>query len=331
MLGERGKKVSRMRSERKRLLVKVSTLYYMKGLNQQEIADRLRISRVMVSRMLSEARDEGIVNITIRNPFSEEHQYEQEIVDTFGIKDVTVINLTSSDVPSGQNQLARVGAMLLKSVLKDEDIVGVMAGRTIANVADKMEYFPIKNVQFIPLIGGWGSEGMEWHSNANARKMANTLKGQYYLLNAPAIVASGESREVLLQEKEICGVLERAKNATVALIGIGQVSGQASFVKSGSLHIQEIHAMKQQGAVTSLCTSFLDRDGRLLDVPVSSRMIGLSANDLRHIPRVIAIASGEDKVAAMTAALRGKWMDTLITDLKTAEAVLEYNRLHPVT
>ncbi|MBE3596430.1 MAG: sugar-binding transcriptional regulator [Hydrogenibacillus sp.] len=317
--------------ERTRLLVKISRLYYVDGLNQQEIASRLGVSRPQVSRMLSTARAEGIVQITIKDPYSEEHHYERAIAETFGIHDVIVLNVPGTDPVITNLHLARAGAALLETVLNDHDIVGVMAGRTIAAVGNEIGYFSRKGLQFVPLVGGWGSEGAPWHANSNARVLAEKLKSKYWILNAPAIVASAQARDVLAKEPEIAEVLHLARHSTVALVGIGQVSERATVVQSGYFSRENIEAVKRLGAVANLCTSFLDAQGNVVAYSDEERMIGLSAQELRQIPNVIAIADGEEKVPAITACLRGRWIDVLITDLTTAKQVLEWHHRHPLS
>ncbi|MBO8165065.1 MAG: sugar-binding transcriptional regulator [Brevibacillus sp.] len=317
--------------ERKRLLVKVSKLYYVDGFNQQEIAERLRISRPNVSRMLSEARSEGIVSITIKNPYEEEQQLERAIAETFGIHDVIVHSSAENDPAALERQLALAAAALLETTLKDNDIVGVMAGRAIAALGKEVEFFSRKQLQFVPLVGGWGIERADWHANTNARVLGETFRSKYWQLNAPAVVSSKETRDALINEPEIQEVLGIARRATVALLGIGQISEEATIVQSGYLNSKELYTIQRRGAVANLCASFLDEQGNILDLPVTERMIGVTLPELRRHTQVIGIASGKDKVPAITATLRGRWIDVLVTDYDTAKNILDWNRAHPVT
>ncbi|WP_238590836.1 sugar-binding transcriptional regulator [Paenibacillus beijingensis] len=317
-------------TEKTRLLVKVSTLYYIDGLNQQEISERFGISRAQISRMLSAAREEGIVQITIKDQYAEEHQYEKALAEAFGIHDVIVVHIPNADQQLIDLQLARSTAALLENVLKDQDIVAVMAGRTIASIGNEIQYFKRKNMQFVPMIGGWGAEGTSWHSNSNSRLFGEKLKSKYWLLNAPALVTSQQARNVILEEAEISEVLSLAQQANVAIIGLGQVSEQSTIVNAGFLTGEDIKEVRKLGAVANICTSFLDEKGETVVYGAESKMIGLTAREMRRIPNIIASASGEDKVPAITAALRGRWVDILVIDMETAKKVLEWHRFHPV-
>lgn len=315
-----------LQNERGRLLVKISRLYYEDGLNQQDIAKRLGISRPHVSRMLAAARAQEIVNITIRNPYSREQNVEQELVETFGILDAFVADVEEQSEQRLLHQLGQSCAALLESVLKDNDIVGVMAGRTITAVAASLEYCARNGLQFTPLVGGWGSTGSSWHANANTMMFAEKMKSNYWLLHAPAVVVSQETREVLLKEPEIADVLEVARKSTVAVIGIGQVSKEATIVQSGYFGDADLNDVLRRGAVANVCASFLNVQGENIAFSAKTRMLGIDISELRHHTTVIGVAGGQDKVEAITATLRGKWIDILVTDLVTAQLVLDFHK-----
>ncbi|MEW9701978.1 sugar-binding transcriptional regulator [Paenibacillus sp. SI8] len=314
--------------ERFRLLVKICQLYYEDGLNQLDIAKRLGISRPHVSRMLTAAKNEGIVRISIQNPFSSEQELEKCFIETFGIQDALIVDSAETDPNKLRAQLGRTSAPLIESVLMDGDIVGVMAGRTVASVAEELDYFAREGLQFVPMVGGWGSEGGAWHASSNTMAFANKLKAKYWMMHAPARVAHAETGALLRQEPEIDKVLQLAQISRVAIISIGEVSEQATMVESGNMSRADVSALEALGAVANLCASFMDQNGREIDFPEKNKYIGMTAKELRAIPNVIGIAGGVHKVKAITAALRGKWIDTLVTDAATARAVIEFHRTH---
>jgi len=315
--------------EKTRLLVKVSALYYLDGMNQQEISKKLGISRPQVSRMLAAAKAEGIVQITIKNPFSEEQAYERAIEEAFGIADSVVVNGGDADRPMVELMVARAAAALLENVIKDGDVVGVMAGRTVGLVGAEMTHLGRKDVRFVPLVGGWGADGAAYHANSNTRTFAERARAKHYLLNAPAIVGSEEAKTLFVREREIGDVLQLARRCAVAVVGIGPVSEEASVVRSGYFDKTSIDEVAGLGAVSNLCTSFLNAQGEPVAYEAERRMIGLAANELRGIPNVIAAAVGEEKAAAIAAALRGRYVDALVTDMDTAKRVLAWHQAHP--
>ncbi|TBL70436.1 sugar-binding transcriptional regulator [Paenibacillus thalictri] len=314
--------------DRFRMLVKICQFYYEDGLNQLDIAKRLGISRPHVSRMLTAAKNEGVVRISIHNPFSAEQELEKMLVETFGIQDALVVDCTEAERDPGKLYagLGRASGALLESVLREDDIVSVMAGRSVAAAAEQLDYFAREGLQFVPLVGGWGPEGAAWHASSNAMAFANKLKSKYWMMHSPAVVSSPETGALLRGEPEIARVLELAQKSRVAVVGIGEIGDNATMVQSGSFQPSEIAELKKLGAVANLCGSFLDEAGREIDFPGKNRLIGLTAAELRAVSNVIAIAGGAGKAEAITSALRGKWIDILVTDAATAREMLKSDR-----
>ncbi|MEK3888794.1 sugar-binding transcriptional regulator [Bacillus sp. FSL K6-3431] len=312
-----------MDNERLRLIVKVSQQYFMEGLNQQEIASKYGISRSQVSRMISSAKSEGIVEIKIRNPLSDESALEEELIKCFKLRDAIVVNVPAMEEVMTDVLIAKAASTVFENVIKSGDTVGVMAGKSITSLAREVKDPQKKNLYYVPLVGGWGSEGLNWHANTNASIIAKSTKGSYSILHAPAVVTSAGTKDTLLREPEIAELLNRYRQLDVALIGVGEISKEATHVKSTNMKEEEIEALKREGVVASIGTIFLDKNGTQLSTAFSDRMIGISGNDLKMVPIVIAVASGEGKITSIKATLSGGWIDILVTDTKTAKALLE--------
>jgi len=309
-------------SENNRLLIKLCQMYYEDGMTQQEIAKRFGVSRPHISRMLAAAKNEKLVEIIIHNPYKNEQTLEKILVQKFGIREAIVINQQES--VSLSNSLSQGAIALLESIIQDNQFIGVMAGKTIADIAQNIEFFPRKNLEFIPLVGGWDSDGNEYNANSNTMNMANKLKSKYRLLHAPAIVNSVEVADLFKEEAGIQKVLSLASACDIALVGIGDVSLDSTIYTSQNLPKNSLDKLIELGAVANICASFLNEKGDLIkEFCLEKRMIGLHAQELRSIPNVIAVAGGKQKIKAITAALQGKWMDVLIIDAETAKAVLD--------
>ncbi|MCL6573964.1 MAG: sugar-binding transcriptional regulator [Bacillus sp. (in: Bacteria)] len=316
-----------MEKERLRLMVKVCQLYFHEGLNQQSIANKYGISRTQVSRMISQAKNEGVVEVRIRNPFSNEAAVERELLKRFNLRDVIVVDTDKSDTGRSDDLLAKAGAAFLETVFNDGDVIGVMAGKSINKLANELKETQRKELKFVPLIGGWGAEGVNWHSNSNASLMAEQMKGSHFLLHSPAIVSSVETRFLLMEEREIQNVITMASNANVAIIGIGEIAESATFVQSINLNESELSSIAIAGAVGSICTSFINEKGEEVAMDLSAKMIGLSGESLKKIPQVIALARGAVKADAIHASLTGSWVDVLITDMETAQIIIEKEKI----
>lgn len=312
--------MGRISDERKRLLTKISTMYYIDGLNQQEITETLAISRPQISRMLAEAKDVGIVKITINDPFANESEYEKLLIESFGLTNAVVID--TSQAESAGNELGIAAANLLELLLTDNDIIGINAGNSLSYVGNTIRRTSKKNIGVVPLVGGWGPSGAKWQANLNVRNLAERLGCDYWQLNAPAFVSTRETHDALIKEEGISYVLSMAKKISIALVGIGQVANDATIMKTGFLDAENLKELKEKDAVASICNSFINREGKSIRFSAFDRMIGLSVEDIREVPNIIAVAEGKNKVDAILAALKGRWINHLITTAETAEELL---------
>lgn len=311
-------------SEQLRLLAKICRMYYLEDMTQLEIARAIGISRSKVSRSLSQAREEGVVKISIIDAYSEEQQCENELRRRFGLDDASVVAVSGSEQMEIDRQMAAAISVILEATLRDGDVIGVMAGYAVNGISEHIGYVRREGLRIVPLVGGLGSSGAKWQSDQTAQNFAERLRCPYLKLNAPACVLSKEAHDALIREPEIRGVLELAESSAIAFVGIGQFSDSATILQAGALHPRDVAELSEKGAVASICGSFLDDQGQSVSASVSERMISVDLNGLRQIPKVIAVANGQKKVRAITAALRSGVLNVLVTDLDTAKAILAF-------
>ncbi|MCP8617695.1 sugar-binding transcriptional regulator [Salirhabdus salicampi] len=312
-----------MNKERIRLMVKVCQLYFHEGLNQQEIARRCCISRPQVSRLISSAKFEGIVEVSIRNPFREETTIEKELMDHFHLRNAIIVDTNQGN---DEAAFAQAGGNYLQEVIQDGDTVGVMAGKTIAAFVNEINHISKKEVQFVPLVGGWGPEGAYWDANAYTYQLAKKAKGKHWSLHAPAIVSSATMKATVMEEPQIRKVINIANHASVALVSVSEVSKEATLFSSTNMSEKDVYNIRREGGVASIGTSFLSKDGQEVGMSHSARLIGISGANLKNIPLVIGVAKGKAKVDAVLAALQGRWLHVLITDMVTAKELLEKHK-----
>lgn len=314
------------RNARSRLLVKVSTLYYIEGLSQQEIAERLAVSRPHVSRLLTAARSSGMVDIRIRSPFPDLSELERELERLFGLHQAVVAGVASDDAAETTAQVAQAAADWLTETLGDGQTICVMSGTTLSAVARALDRPPPRRLTVVPAIGGQGPEGAAWQANETARVVASRFGGRHFLLNAPAVVAHPASRAAFLAEPGIRQVLELAAASDVALLGIGAAAPDSTTARAGGFSAAEVDELVRQGAVGNIGSGFFTVVGEMLDTPLDERFIGLTLAQLKAIPRRIGVAWGTGKAAAIAGALCGQFLTALVTDEATARAIIRLAR-----
>jgi len=303
------------------LMARVAWLYYHRGLTQQDIGDRLGLSRVKVVRLLARAREEGIVQIRVDHPSLRFVELEEKLRQVFGLKEAIV-------VPSGETEeqtreaIGQFGAMFLERSLAPGDVIGTAWGVTLREVARHLRPLSIPGITVVQLMGGLNAGGLINPLDI-ARAVADKLQGNLQMLYTPAFVDSASIRAALLSDHRVAQTLRAGASATKALVGIGDVSGESSLVRWGALSTGELDEAVRRGAVGDILGRHFDAYGRPIESPLAERVIALSLESLRTIPQVIAFAGGRRKADAILGALRGRYVHVLITDEATARLVLE--------
>lgn len=308
------------------LLASVADLYYNAKLDQEEVALRIGVSRSTVSRMLNEAQDAGIVQIRINWSLPHNEILEQETVRAFDIREALILDGATLRTNEVLGRVGRLTAQYLDATLSEGCTLAISWGTAILAVADGWEPTQRKNIDIIQMIGGAGSSHPEVDGTELARRLADILGGTYQYLNAPLVVDDQAVATALLRQSSISMVLDAASRADTALVGIGSLDPDvSSLLRAGYLTRDGIVSARKSGAVGDVCGHHIDAAGGLLALDLDRRTIGISVEALRKIPRVIGIAVGNVKAAAILAALRSGLLNVIATDSATMHAVLELN------
>jgi len=314
------------------LLAEVATLYYEDELTQQEIARRLGISRSNVSRLLTEARQKGIVEIRINYPWHTLPSLQTALMARFHLPMVRVLKSEHYDYKRMLRGLGSLAARYLEGVLKDVSILGIGWGTAVCEVVHALRPVKRMDIDVVQMIGAVGSGDPLIDGPELARMLANTLGGRYNYLHAPLIVDNGEVQQALLNEQRINETLQLACKADIALVGIGSVEPSlSSLIRAGYIDEQELAAIRQSGAVGDICARQFDIHGRVLDIELNRRVVGIDIESLKKIKCVIGVAGGILKAPAILGALRGKIIDVLVTDAEAAREVLRLDKEYPTS
>lgn len=303
-----------------RLMVKVCEMYYLLDMSQKEISVRLGISRPQISRIIAQARENHYVDIKIHNPYSDETIMEQKLMADYSLKDALVVRTMGTTSEERLNQFSKEAAVYFDTYIANGQAVGVMSGSTVAAIVQGLHNTGKHIAAAVPLVGGIGNERADMHANAIAMQLAKAYGGTAMVLNAPLIVSGAETARVLRQEASIRTVLDKGRTCDVSLVGIGNVEASSTTAQAGGLTTEDLSTLQSKGAVSSVCNSYYDEQGREIDV-LAQRSIGQSLTDLKH-SKVVACAIGLSKVTAILSALRTRKLDVLLTDMETAQQLV---------
>jgi DNA-binding transcriptional regulator LsrR (DeoR family) len=313
------------------LLCEVARLYYENNLTQNEISTQVHTSRSTVSRLLQEAREKGIVEIIIHYPWDRSLEFEQEFSTRFGLSDVRILDsnrLKQEDIAKGVHQLA---ARYIQGLLKPNMLLGISWGRTIYHTIQKLRPEQKLPVKIIQLFGAANVTNHLTDGPDLVRQMAKIFGGECHFIHAPLFIENAKAKEALLQDRHIKQTLTLASQADVALTGIGSLEDTLidSHTSSSYLSPGAVRELQSLGAVGHICAQYYDIHGNIIDTAIHRGIIGISIHTLHKIKQVVGIAHGDSKVKPILGALRGKYINTLITDTTTANKVLSMATTEP--
>jgi DNA-binding transcriptional regulator LsrR (DeoR family) len=306
----------------KALLVRAARLYYEKGLSQEEIAKELLTSRSNVSRMLDDARRQGIVEIRIVENALRDSRLEQRLMEILPIRSVRIAR-----VPHGADEYAAVGtlaAQALMEQLKPKSVVAISWGRSLQAMVSQLAEAHRPDLKFVPLMGGMTEIPSGINGENLIRTLATKFNAGFATLHAPAIVRSAEARDAFLAEPTVSDVLKQAKNADLAVVGIGArgASSTSSLLKAADIDPRTSKNFYAQLAGDLACR-FYDANGSVIDEELDERVVGLSLKELRDIKHVVGIATGAEKALGVLGAINGKHITELITSSRCALALIQ--------
>lgn len=314
-----------------RLIYKVCCLYYQDDMNQKEVGDYLGISRSSVLRILRKGREMGIVTIELHNPrFYDYGEMEKTLERVYGLRDVVIVENSVLDTrQEAASYMFGKAADYLHSFFKEGDRIGVAMGKTLNNVVSTNKiYEKYNDLLFVALEGGISKitiDDTDIQGNELARKFADKFGGTYSQFLSPAVFSDKKVLEYFMEEKAVNYILDDFKKLNVIVVGIGVPDRvDHTLDKAGYISGRELRSLSEHGAVGDLCLQFYDKDGETDRFRFfNDRVAAMRLEDIRNIPSKIGIAGGARKAEAVIGAIRGGYINVLITDNDCAKRLIE--------
>jgi deoxyribonucleoside regulator len=304
------------------LLYKVCRMYYLDNLTQQNIGDRLGISRMRVARLLHYAREHQLIEFKLNFPLQEGSRVEWELEQRFGLNECVVVPSSRQQERTIEELAAALGRLLNRS-LTDGMVIGVSWGRTLEGISRYLSLEYSRNVKVVPIVGGVGIEGSSSSTNYITRNFAESMGGLNYTINVPAVVDSRRARDVLEEDGNTRKIAELAGKAHILLMGMSNATKDSTLGRTGYFSDDELAALHDAGVVGNVNLVFLNREGKRVPNEVEERMVRiLPPRLMKQVAVRIGVAFGQTKIEIIASALKGGWINTLITDEDTARAVL---------
>ena len=306
-----------------RVLVEMAKMYYEENATQHEVAKAFNVSRSLVSKYMTKAREMGIVEITISTHDIHPHnQLEEKLKELTGLDDIICVE-NSDDMELLNHRMGIAASKYINRIVKDNMTITVAPGRALHSLAHHyVSKIQMPNTTFVPLTGGLGEMHSDIQANVVAELMSRKSGAKLLQLHCPVIVDSPTAREIFMEQSFIKKVLSESKKADLAIVGIG---GKPTYYEMKKAYLHKIDSpveIDTEKVESDIGYIFLDSEGNEVDTEWNKRVMTLPLDSIRNIPNVVAIAGGEEKHRGILSVVKANLINVLITDVSSAEYLL---------
>ncbi|MTI16002.1 sugar-binding transcriptional regulator [Rhodobacteraceae bacterium RKSG542] len=323
MAAEKAKPAEGLRGtkEADRIRARVAWMYFVEQLTQSEIAKILDIGRVTVVRLLADARARGEVNISIKAPLIDVVALERKLETHYGLQQAVVTPLSTPNIDPIPVIAAAVGEYIMQLAQKNVRM-GVGWGRTLSEALNHIQSQPVEGIKIYSLLGGI-IQAKRFNPSEFAWRLAEAFNGEGFLIPAPAIVNSGQTKRTLIEECGLEPVLDLGEGLDVAILSAGGIDDNATSSQVGYLSKEERASVVEAGAIGDLLFHFFNKDGQLIEHEIHQRIMSVQIERVKQAKTRVLASGGKDKVKALGAAIKLYEPTVFITDEVTAAAMVK--------
>lgn len=305
-------------------IYQVAHMYYDLNMLQADIAAKLYLSRPKVSRMLTQARELGIVEIKVKPVLDRLKPLEEKLCSAFGLKDAVVVtdfdNLELMD-----DALAEYAAHYVSKLIRNGATLGITNGHTVNGILNKISFPEKADTEIVQLMGATAASYSMQDTNLILSRLVDTHANvKAYTLSVPLYINDLYLKEVLMQDSNVHVVLQKMQQCSMVLTGISKLERGADYHISwhGQMGPHHIEELTDRGAVGSICAQYFNINGIKVSSEWNAKIISMNLNDLVKVETRIGVGQGLDKLEAITGALHGKLINVLVTDANTASDLI---------
>jgi len=302
------------------LTASVARRYYLDGRSKVEIAGEFGLSRFKVARLLEDARASGLVRIEIGHPGAIDIELSGQLMEALGLQHCVVTDTPDEHPTAIRDHLGAAAAELLTELVTPEDVLGLAWARSVSAMATHVQR--LATVPVVQLTGALSRPGVDESSIELVRDVARVSGGPAYYFYAPMAVPDAATARALRRQPEVAQALARIGSVTKAVAGVGAWTPEQSTLYDATGEA-ECAELAQRGVCADVSGILVGTQGQPVAAALSKRIIGITAEQMIAIPEVIGIVYGMAKVDALIAAVRGGFVNSVVTHSTLARAVLE--------
>lgn len=295
-------------------------LYYEERMTQEEVAEQLGVSRASVVNYLQEARDRNIVTIAVASEHLQSVRIARELSDRYDLTSCLVVPEDGGRMPAYE-RVGRAGGRLLLELLEPDDVLGVSWGRTVLSLSASLAEAKMPGVTVVQIAGS-AIGTAEFSPELCTSNIAYRIGARCVNLHAPGIVSRPDVKKLFMQESSLVEQFKLIRSCTKVLFGVTGLDSASTALRSGYMTPEKMRPYVKGGAVAVMSGRFLDAEGRPVLGPLDEQMIGLTIPEIARIPERICVAGGSEKIQAIRAMLKGGYATILVTDERTAQALV---------
>ncbi|WP_332696122.1 sugar-binding transcriptional regulator [Halalkalibacter lacteus] len=311
-----------MEQNKRMKMIEAAKMYYILDYNQSEIAKKLGVSRPTVSRFLQQAKNEGIVQITIHDPTENIEALERNLVEKYQLQKVVVGSVPCFEEELIKKALGEKAAEYLYKTITDGDTIGVAWGTTIYHVAQELKQKYWKGVKVVQLKGGVSHSETHTYASEILHLFGKAFHTNPHHLPLPAIVDHVLVKRAMETDQHIRKILEMGRQANVAVFTVGVSSSDSLLFQLGYFSDEDAKIISSK-AVGDISSRFFNEDGNICHPDLNSRTLGIELEELKRKEKSILVAGGAPKLEAIYGALKGRFANVLVTDQYTAKLLLD--------
>jgi DNA-binding transcriptional regulator LsrR (DeoR family) len=317
-------RVSRLDIQQMRLITKAARLHHIQGKRQAEIAEDMGVSQASVSRFLALAEEQGIVRTIVVPPEGLYPELEEELTAAYGLQSAYVVDISARE--TGVEQiLGAAAAQCLTDELIGSPVLGLTSwSTTLREMARQMEPRARTGItRVVEMLGDLGSPRLQHEAALATQQMARALDAEPVFLRTPGVMPSAELRKIAMADAHVQAALRLLDQIDVAFVGVGPADFHGPLEAGDNFFsAAQLAEVRAAGAVGQLHQRFIDAQGNAVKTELDDLVVGITLEQLRRVKRKIVVAGGAVKHDCLAAALRGKWIDVLVTDVNSANALL---------
>lgn len=305
--------------ESEHLMTRVIWYYFVAGMTQQQIADKLGITRLRTNRIIGTARANSLVRIELRMPLAGCVALEVELKRRYGLREAKVVPSVDEE-QDPQRIIGQAAASLVEPLLTDGTGFGLGWGRTLSSLVRGLAPRRLADAWTVTLMGSL-THGSGVNTFEVSTRFADLMGTDCHYVAAPIYCPSSESRTTLMTHEGLAEAMRRASLVDVALLSCGDLSAKSLLARTQTVS-ECVAALREAGAVGDLLGVFLDADGAPVDHPLNTRVMALPPVELRRIPTSILVSGGINKAPVIKAIVKAGYVTHLVTDESVAQAMV---------